>query len=76
MPRGEENIEPFRLADDDDSDDLGGFSRGKRSYEDEEDEENGGWAINEDHSDRLWDSADEVDDDDEEEGRVTESDEV
>ena len=76
MPRGEENMEPFRLADDDDSDDLGGFSRGKRSYEDEEDEENGGWAINEDHSDRLWDSADEVDDDDEEEGRVTESDEV
>src|SRR6266851_3983174 len=67
MRSGDENKEPFRFAEDDDSDDLGGFSRGKRSYEDEEDEENGGWAINEDHSDRLWDSAEDVDEDDEEE---------
>ncbi len=64
MRSGDENKEPFRFAEDDDSDDLGGFSRGKRSYEDEEDEENGGWAINEDHSDRLWDSAEDVDEDD------------
>ena len=41
-----------------------GFSRGKRSYDDDEDED-GGWAINEDHSDRLWDSAEDADDDDE-----------
>src|SRR6266496_5899576 len=64
MQGGNESREPFRFAEDDDSDDLGGFSRGKRSYEDEEDEENGGWAINEDHSDRLWDSAEDVDEDD------------
>ena len=64
MRSGDENREPLRFAEDDDSDDLGGFSRGKRSYEDEEDEENGGWAINEDHSDRLWDSAEDVDEDD------------
>src|SRR3954468_223121 len=63
MPSGEP-LEPLRFADDDDSDDLGGFSRGKRSYDDDEDED-GGWAINEDHSDRLWDSAEDADDDDE-----------
>ena len=62
MPSGE-SVEPLRSADDDDSDDLGGFSRGKRSYDDDEDED-GGWAINEDHSDRLWDSAEDSDDDD------------
>ena len=77
MLDGDEKREPFRFAEDDDSDDLGGFSRGKRSYEDEEDEENGGWAINEDHSDRLWDSAEDVDDDDDEETRTaTDADEV
>ena len=63
MPSGE-SVEPLRFADDDDPDDLGGFSRGKRSYDDDEDED-GGWAINEDHSDRLWDSAEDADDDDE-----------
>src|SRR3954463_7522010 len=63
MPSGE-SMEPLRFADDDDSDDLGGFSRGKRSYEDDEDED-GGWAINEDHSDRLWDSAEDADDEEE-----------
>src|SRR6478672_13742293 len=62
MPSGE-SVEPLRFADDDDADDLGGFSRGKRSYDDDEDED-GGWAINEDHSDRLWDSAEDVDEDD------------
>src|SRR6266550_4250537 len=61
MPSGE-SVEPLRFADDDDPDDLGGFSRGKRSYDDDEDED-GGWAINEDHSDRLWDSAEDADDD-------------
>ena len=59
-----EPVEPLRFADDDDPDDLGGFSRGKRSYDDDEDED-GGWAINEDHSDRLWDSAEDADDDEE-----------
>ena len=63
MPSGE-SVEPLRFADDDDPDDLGGFSRGKRSYDDDEDED-GGWAINEDHSDRLWDSAEDADDDEE-----------
>src|SRR6476620_8028760 len=63
MPRGD-SVEPLRFADDDDSADMSGFSRGKRSYDDDEDED-GGWAINEDHSDRLWDSAEDADDDDE-----------
>jgi len=76
MLDGDEMREPLRFAEDDDSDDLGGFSRGKRSYEDEEDEENGGWAINEDHSDRLWDSAEDVDDDDDEETRTTDAEDV
>ena len=50
MPSGEP-VEPLRFADDDDPDDLGGgCSRGKRSYDDDADED-GGWAINEDHSD-------------------------
>ena len=76
MPGGEELREPLRFAEDDDSDDLGGFGRGKRPFEDDEDEENGGWAINEDHSDRLWDSADEVDDDDEETAESADTDDV
>src|SRR5437588_10580029 len=68
MPSGE-SMEPLRFADDDDPDDLGGFSRGKRSYDDDDDED-GGWAINEDHSDRLWDSAEDVDDEDADEEGV------
>src|SRR6188768_1672083 len=76
MAGADELREPLRFADDDDSDDLGGFSRGKRSYDDDEDEENGGWAINEDHSDRLWDSAEDVDDDDDEEVRTVDADDV
>src|SRR5512141_1420277 len=76
MQGADENREPFRFAEDDDSDDLGGFSRGKRSYEDEEDEENGGWAINEDHSDRLWDSAEDIDDEEDEEVRTGDVDDI
>src|SRR6186997_1879721 len=74
MPSGE-SVEPLRFADDDDPDDLGGFSRGKRSYDDDDDED-GGWAINEDHSDRIWDSAEDLDDDDEEEAVTTDADDV
>src|SRR5712691_2431605 len=69
MPSGE-SVEPLRFADDDDPDDLGGFSRGKRSYDDDDDED-GGWAINEDHSDRLWDSAEDADDDEEADSDAT-----
>jgi hypothetical protein len=76
MPAGDETRETYRFADDDDSDDLGGFGRGKRSYEDEEDDEDGGWAINEDHSDRLWDSAEDLDDDDEEETVTADAEEL
>ena len=76
MPGGDETRETYRFADDDDSDDLGGFGRGKRSYEDDEDDEDGGWAINEDHSDRLWDSAEDIDDDDEEETATADADDV
>jgi len=47
MPGGGETRETYRFADDDDSDDLGGFGRGKRSYEEDDDDEDGGWAINE-----------------------------
>ena len=60
MLDGDETRETYRFADDDDSDDLGGFGRGKRSYDDDDDDEDGGWAINEDHSDRLWDSAEDM----------------
>src|SRR5688500_20163597 len=76
MSGGDETRETYRFADDDDSDDLGGFGRGKRSYEDDEVEENGGWAINEDHSDRLWDRADDMDDDEEEETPAADAEEV
>lgn len=73
MPSRGDELGPLRFADDDDPDEIGGFTRGKRSYDEDEDED-GGWAINEDHSDRLWDSAEDVDDEDaDEEGtRVTE----
>ena len=76
MPGGDETRETYRFADDDDSDDLGGFGRGKRSYEEDEDDEDGGWAINEDHSDRLWDSAEDIDDDDEEETTAADADDA
>jgi hypothetical protein len=49
---------------DDEGEDLGGFSGGI-PYDEDEDED-GGWAINKDHSDSLWDSAEESDEDDEE----------
>jgi hypothetical protein len=71
MPsRGDELTGPLRFADDDDDAEIGGFTRGKRSYDEDEDED-GGWAINEDHSDRLWDSAEDVDDEDADEEGVT-----
>jgi hypothetical protein len=70
MPsRGDELTGPLRFADDDDDAEIGGFTRGKRSYDEDEDED-GGWAINEDHSDRLWDSAEDVDDEDADEEGV------
>src|SRR3954471_13076926 len=74
--RSDEAVEPLRFAADDDDDaEIGGFTRGKRSYDEDEDED-GGWALNEDHSARLWDSADDVDDEDadEEGATVAESD--
>jgi hypothetical protein len=47
---------------DDEGEELGGFTGGI-PYDEDEDED-GGWAINKDHSDSLWDSAEETDDDD------------
>ena len=52
-------------ADRDDEPEDSGYGGGM-SY-DEEDDEDGGWAINKDHSDSLWDSAEDSDDEDEEE---------
>ena len=46
---------------DDEGEELGGFTGGI-PYDEDEDED-GGWAINKDHSDSLWDSAEETDDD-------------
>src|SRR5689334_7193635 len=50
---------------DDDSEDSG-YSGGSLPYDEDEDED-GGWAINKDHSDSLWDSTEESGDDDESE---------
>ena len=55
-------------ADRDDEPEDSGYGGGM-SY-DEEDDEDGGWAINKDHSDSLWDSAEDSDDEDEEEPGV------
>ena len=49
MPSGDETRETYRFADDDDSDDLGGFGRGKRSYDEDEDEEGVGGC-----EDSVW----------------------
>src|SRR5690242_15755103 len=68
MPRGDELREQYRLSDrDDDVDDLGygGGGGGSASYDDD-DEEDGGWMTHKDDSDDLWDSTDEVDEDEEE----------
>ena len=75
MPSRDEVPETFRFADDDD-DDLGGYgsgSRSRRSRYDEDDDDEGGWSINSDNSDQLWDSAEDVDEDDEDavEGEAT-----
>ena len=67
MPRGDELREEYRLSDrDDDVDDLGygGGGGGSASYDDD-DEEDGGWMTHKDDSDDLWDSTDDVDDEDE-----------
>ena len=67
MPSRDEEPETFRFADDDD-DDLGGYgggSRSRRSRYDEDDDDEGGWSINSDNSDQFWDSAEDIDEDDE-----------
>ena len=65
MPRGDELQEPFTFSDrDDDSDDLGygggGGGGGGGGYDDD-DEEEGGWGVR-DHTEDLWDSAEDDDD--------------
>ena len=54
---------------DDDSEEAGygGGGGGSASYDEDEDED-GGWVMNKDQSDSLWDATDESDDDDEEGG--------
>lgn len=65
MARGDDVSAERIFSDrDDEGEDLGGFSGGI-PYDEDEDED-GGWAINKDHSDSLWDSAEESDEDDEE----------
>ena len=68
MPRSEDEDRRLRLSErDDEGDDLGygggGSGGGGASYDDD-DEEDGGWALTKDRSEDLWDSTDEVDDDD------------
>src|ERR1039458_3310957 len=65
MARGDDVRAERIFSDrDDEGEDLGGFSGGI-PYDEDEDED-GGWVINKDHSDSLWDSAEESDEDDEE----------
>jgi len=64
MNRGDDMHSEKSFDRDDEGEELGGFTGGI-PYDDDEDED-GGWAINKDHSDSLWDSAEESDDDDEE----------
>src|SRR5690242_21706870 len=61
MPRGDNN-EGLRFADRDDEDDVG--YGGGTGYDDDDDED-GGWTMHKDHSDSLWDSAEELGDDEE-----------
>src|SRR6185503_15537740 len=67
MPRGDER-EEYRFADgDDDSEDLGyggGGAGGGRAKYDDDDEDEGGWATHRE-TDDLWDSADDMDEDEE-----------
>ena len=63
MARGDDMATERGFSDrDDEGEELGGFSGGI-PYDDDEDED-GGWVINKDQSDSLWDSAEESDDDD------------
>lgn len=62
MDRGDTVHNERTFSDrDDEGEELGGFTGGI-PYDEDEDED-GGWAINKDHSDSLWDSAEETDDD-------------
>ena len=71
MARGDDvNQERIFSDRDDEGEDLGGFS-GAVPYDEDEDED-GGWAINKDHSDSLWDSAEETDEDDDPFCEITE----
>src|SRR5580698_5938453 len=65
MTRGDDMHNEKSFDRDDEGEELGGFTGGI-PYSDEDEDEDGGWAINKDHSDSLWDSAEESDDDDEE----------
>ena len=65
----------FSFADrDEDSEDLPSYGGGggRASYDDDEDEDGSGWALNKDHTESLWDSAEDHDDDDEEPGLTPE----
>src|SRR5580700_11197673 len=62
MTRGDDMQTEKSFDRDDEGEELGGFTGGI-PYDEDEDED-GGWAINKDHSDSLWDSAEDTDDDD------------
>ena len=69
MPRGDGLLDEYRFADgDDDSEDLGygGGGGGSRKYDDD-DEDEGGWATHRE-TDDLWDSTDELDEDEDRRG--------
>src|SRR5258708_15799779 len=71
MTRGDDVTNERNFSDrDDEGEEIGGFS-GAVPYDEDEDED-GGWAINKDHSDSLWDSAEESDDDDDEPAEAAE----
>jgi len=74
MPRGDGMggmSDELHFSDrDDEGEDLGGYgggTGGATPYEDD-DEEDGGWAITKDHSEELWDSTDEGDEEGDDEG--------
>jgi hypothetical protein len=58
-----------RLFSDRDEDEDAGYSGGSSSSYDGDEDEDGGWTSHKDHSESLWDSAEDSDDD-EEEGSV------
>ena len=64
MARGDTLNNERTFSDrDDEGEEVGGFTGGI-PYDEDEDED-GGWAINKDHSDSLWDSTEDADADDE-----------